>query len=249
MNKGAVNYTLYLLAGFVIFNGIRHIAAVLLEMNALPTPLKVYASYTQAAKNGIVGHISASMLRIGAGLLISLVIAAVLGIAMGYNKTINKVFGPSLYLSYPIPKLALLPVIMIFFGIGDLSKIIMIVVIIVFQLIVSIRDAVVAIPNEYYDVMVSLKAGAFDKIRNITVPAVVPAILSSLRVSTGTAISVLIVAETYGTSKGLGFYVIDSWMRADYVQMYFGIVVLSLVGLAIFMLLDLAQKHLCRWKV
>ena len=247
--KRSFNYIIYLIVGFAVFNILWFVTAKLVLMKALPDPVTVYMSYAKAFSNGIMGHMAASSLRVGAGLGISLIIGAFLGIAMGYNPLINRILGPVTYLSYPIPKLALIPVIMIFFGIGDLSKIIIIVLIIVFQLILSIRDAVTAIPKENYDVFVSLNATAWDKIKNITIPAAVPAILSSLRVSTGIAISVLIVAETYGTDRGLGFYVIDSWMRADYVQMYFGIFILSVMGLAIFILFDLAEKYLCRWKV
>jgi NitT/TauT family transport system permease protein len=67
-------------------------------------------------------------------------------------------------------------------------------------------------------------------------------------VSAGTAISVLMVAETFGTDRGLGFYIIDSWMRADYVQMYFGILILSLIGFVIFITLDFAEHKVCGWK-
>ena len=246
--RKSLNYLLYLSVGFLIINLIWFILDKIVVMPALPEPMQVYASYPRAIKNGIFAHINASLLRVLAGLGISLIIAVLLGLAMGYNKRLNKILGPVVYLSFPVPKLALMPVIMIFFGIGELSKILIVVLIIVFQLTVSIRDAVLSIPKEDYDVFVSLNASAWDKIRHIAFPAVVPAMLSSLRVSTGIAISILIVVETYGTLHGLGFYLIDSWMRADYIQMYFGILVLSVLGCTIFMLFDAAEKYFCRWK-
>jgi NitT/TauT family transport system permease protein len=217
-------------------------------MRALPSPISVYLSYSKAIAADIHLHAAASAFRAAAGIFTALLIGAAAGLLMGYNKTINRTLSPIVYLSYPVPKLALLPVVMLFFGIGDLSKIIMISLIIVFQLIVSIRDAALAIPEESYDLLVSLKASPIAKVRHITVPAVLPAVFSTLRVSAGTAISVLMVAETFGTDRGLGFYIIDSWMRADYIQMYFGILLLSLIGFIIFITLDYTEYKICRWK-
>jgi NitT/TauT family transport system permease protein len=233
---------------FLIFNLLWFLLAELAGMKVLPTPVSVYLAYPKAFEAGILLHAAASAFRTGLGILSALIAGAALGLLMGYNKTADRILSPIVYLSYPVPKLALLPVVMIFFGIDDLSKIIMIALIIVFQLVVSIRDAARAVSDESYDLLISLKARAVDKIRHITVPAVLPAVFSTLRVSAGTAISVLMVAETFGTDRGLGFYIIDSWMRADYIQMYFGILILALIGFAVFIALDFAEYKLCGWK-
>ena len=249
MNKrGVFGNIVYILGGFVLFNVVWYICAVLLQLKALPSPFEVYAGFSKAVDRGILIHLLSSLQRIGIGLLISLIIAVIAGISMGFNKKVNKLFGPLLYFTYPIPKLALLPIVMILFGVGESSKIIIIVLIIVFQLILSIRDAVVGIPKDDYGVLTSLGASNFDKMRYITFPAVLPDILSSLRVSLGIAMSALFFTETFGTDKGLGFYITDSWMRLDYIQMYFGIFMLSLAGFLIFLLLDAAENYFCKWK-
>lgn len=246
--KKYLNYAFFVVAGFLALNIVWLVLAKLLDIKALPEPQKVYLSYKAALNAGIFGHLLASIWRIGAGLLISAVIAVVIGVSMGYSKKINKALGPLLYLSYPVPKLALLPVVLLFFGVGDASKIILVVLIIVFQLILSIRDAVQQIPEETYDVFVSLRAGVFTKIKEITIPAVIPEILSSIRISSGIALSVLIVLETYGTDKGLGFYINDAWMRTDYTQMYFAIILISVAGFMLFLLLDILETVFCKWK-
>jgi NitT/TauT family transport system permease protein len=215
-------------------------------MRALPDPVSVYGSWNLAIKNGITGHILSSLSRTALSLFAALFIALIAGIGMGYSKGLDKIFSPFTYLSYPVPKLALMPVIMLFFGIGEISKIIITALIIVFQLIISIRDAVKQIPEEDYDLLTSLNATLWDRFRHITIPAALPSIFSSLRVSVGTAISVLMIAESYGTNRGLGFYIIDSWMRADYTQMYFGIFCLSAIGFIIFAALDFAEGRVCR---
>jgi NitT/TauT family transport system permease protein len=231
---------------FVIFNAAWFFLAKLLHLRALPDPIAVYCSWDTALKNGVPGHLLSSLSRIALSLLAALFIALALGIAMGYSRRLDKYLSPFTYLSYPVPKLALMPVIMLFFGIGELSKIIITALIIVFQLIISIRDAVKQIPEEDYDLLASLNAGLWEKFAHITIPAALPSIFSSLRVSVGTAISVLMIAESYGTDRGLGFYIIDAWMRADYTQMYFGIFCLSAIGFLIFAALDLAQSRFCK---
>jgi NitT/TauT family transport system permease protein len=167
---------------------------------------------------------------------------------MGYNRRVNKLLGPMIYFSYPVPKLALLPIIMTLFDLGETSKVIIVVLIIVFQLIITIRDAVRNISRENYYVLISFGATGLQKMRHITFPAILPEIFSSLRVALGIATSALFFIETFGTDEGLGFYITDSQMRVDYIQMYFGIIVLSLIGFALFLIVDLLDSLLCKWK-
>lgn len=246
--RSIANYLGFLLLGFLLFHLIWYVASMVVDLKVLPSPFEVYASYQRALDNNIQDHISASLSRISIGLSISLLIALTLGVIMGYNKTFNKVLSPLVYFSYPLPKLAILPVVMILFGIEDTSKIIIIVLIVVFQLTINIRDAVVNIPTEDYDILTSLNATGLQKITHITLPAIMPEIFSSLRIALGIGLSALFFTETFGTDKGLGFYITDSWMRIDYIQMFVGILTLSFLGLLLFIALDIIDQLMCRWK-
>ncbi|MDR3059566.1 MAG: ABC transporter permease [Dysgonomonas sp.] len=246
--KYIFNYFGYIVGGFVLFNITWYILAAWLQLKALPLPTEVYAGYSKAFENGILDHSFASLRRIAYSIGISLGIALVLGLWMGYNKRANKLLGPMIYFSYPIPKLALLPIIMTLFDLGETSKIIIVVLIIVFQLIITIRDAVKNISKESYYVLISFGASSLQKMRHITLPAILPEMFSSLRVALGIATSALFFIETFGTDKGLGFYITDSQMRVDYIQMYFGIIVLSLIGFVLFLIVDLLDNIFCRWK-
>lgn len=84
--------------------------------------------------------------------------------------------------------------------------------------------------------------------RHLILPAITPEALSTLRVAIGTAISVLFVTETYGTNKGMGFFIVDAWMRISYTEMYVGIVVLGMAGFLLFLLVDGLETALCRWR-
>ncbi len=236
------------LYGFLAFNVVWYIAAVCIQSPVLVNPLNVYKSFNAIFWNGIWTHISASLLRIQEGLILALAIGIPIGLLMFNSRKTDKVLSPLLYFSYPVPKLALLPVVMLLLGIGETAKVVMILLILVFQIIVTTRDAARHISSEKFHVLRSLGANNFQVMRWIIFPAITPEILTSVRVATGTAVSVLFFTETYGTDRGMGFYIVDAWMRLAYTQMYAGILILSLVGFFLFFLTDLLEECLCKWK-
>ena len=236
-----------LFAGIVSFNVIWWLLAVVFNNKALPNPIDVYAVLPKTLSRGMLDHSMASLQRIFIGVLIALILGMAGGILTGLSKKANKLLNPLLYLSYPVPKLALLPVVMILFGIGETTKIIMIVLIIVFQLIISIRDAIRNIDKENYYVLSSLGASRWQIIWHVVLPGILPETLSALRVTVGIATSVLFVTETFGTDKGLGFFIVDAWMRIDYLTMYAGIVMLSIIGSLLFLLIDITDAIFCKW--
>lgn len=242
------NYITYILGGFIVLNIVWYLAFIFLDIKALPSPFDVYSSYSTAIENSILTHSLASIRRIAISLGISLLIAVTLGLWVGYKQKINRLLGPMVYFSYPIPKLALLPIIMVLFDIGETSKIIVVVLIVVFQLIITIRDAVINIPHEHYHVLTSFGASSLQKMKYITIPAILPELLSALRVALGIITSALFFIETFGTDEGLGYYITDAQNKVNYIQMYFGIIVLSLIGFVLFLIIDLIDSVVCAWK-
>ncbi|MDR2892643.1 MAG: ABC transporter permease [Deltaproteobacteria bacterium] len=236
------------LLGFALFNLLWFLLALLLDSRALPLPHQVYAVLPKALDAGLAGHFAASLRRVLIGLGVSLLIALLVGIPLGYRPRLGRLLSPLIYFSYPIPKLALLPVVMLLLGLGETAKIAVIVLILAFPMLLSVRDAVRGVPHEDYALLISLRATFYDKLRHIILPACLPAVLSSLRVSVGIAFSALFFTETFGTEKGLGLYITDAWARLDYLQMYFGIVTISFAGVIMFALIDLTERRLCRWR-
>lgn len=239
---------LLLIEGFFLINFIWFISYLVMHTSVIPNPLMVYKNFNQIFRDGIFIHILFSLKRIVQGLLLSLLIGIPVGILMAYSKVANKVLYPLLYLSYPIPKTALLPIAMLLWGMKDGSKIVIIFLIIVFQVIVAVRDSIGNIDPSVYLVTVSAGASKCQMIRHITLPAILPELLTSLRISLGTAVSVLFFVEAYGTRFGMGYYIVDAWSRIDYTRMYSGIIVISVVGFALFELVDLISAWFCRWR-
>ncbi|MBQ1785534.1 MAG: ABC transporter permease [Turicibacter sp.] len=237
-----------LVKGFILFNVIWYLLAIMMNSRVLPTPDKIYMNLPTLLQNGFEIHFIASLYRLFVGLLISFLIGTTIGLLMGYFPTVNKLLNPLVYFVYPVPKTALLPVVMTIYGLGDNSKIMIIVLITVFQMIVSVRDAVFNVSKESYHPLISLGASRLQLFYHVTFPAILTELLTSIRLVLGTALSVLFFVEAYGTNQGMGYFIQDAWSRINYIDMYSGILMLSLTGVFLFLLIDWVEYSLCRWK-
>ncbi len=233
--------------GFLLVNALWLLAHLLLRTNVIPSPIEVYRHLGDAWGDNVFLHILHSLRRIALGLALSLLAGVPIGMLMAYSAAWNKVLYPLVYFTYPIPKTALLPVAMLLWGMHDGSKVAILFLIIVFQVIVAVRDGVRNIDATLYQVVRSAGANQRQIIRHVTLPAILPELLTSIRVALGTAVSVLFFVEGYGTRYGMGYYILDAWSRINYIDMYLGIVVISVVGFALFVLIDFASDRLCRW--
>ncbi len=236
------------LYSFTIITFIWYISFLVLKLPIVPSPFIIYVKILEIFKESIAIHALYSIGRVFLGVLISLFLGVSLGYLMGYFKSIDKLLSPLVYFTYPVPKMALLPIVMLLFGLGEISKIIMLALIIIFQIIIAARDAVKAIPEEAYYSLYSLGASKFQIFKEIVVPASISEIITAIRLALGTAVSILFFTETYGTEYGMGYFIMDSWMRVNYIEMYAGIVVLSIIGVLIFMLIDIIDSYLCSWR-
>jgi NitT/TauT family transport system permease protein len=197
----------------------------------------------------IIIHSFFSSFRLLAGVFFAVILGMPAGLLIGYHKKLSEYLSPVIYLLAPIPKIALLPLIMLLFGIGDSSKIFIIFIIMFFQVVVAAHDAVKNIPKDYFIPLQTIKAGHTAMILHIIVPAALPEMFTSIRIGLATGISVLFFAETYGTNWGLGFYIMDMWMRLDYEQMYAGILILGILGLGSVTIVNRLQKLVCPWNI
>ncbi len=234
--------------GLVLLHGLWILLAFVLHSPVLPFPWEVYRHIPRLSDGGLGIHLGISMWRVFMGIALSLLLALPLALLLFSSRRVGRMLEAFIYLSYPIPKLALLPIVMLLAGLGEATKVIMIVLIILFQLVVGLRDSLRAIPRETFALFDSLGANNYQRIRHLYFPAILPDVFGALRIALGTAISVLFVTETYGTSYGMGYYIVDAWMRVNYLDMYAGIILLSLTGFIFFVLLDLGEYLACKWR-
>lgn len=239
-------FRLFLL-GFLSVNGLWLLFSLVLNKPVVPSPLDVYPNLPKLLEDQVWLHVGHSLLRIGGAVLLAMAVGIPIGIVMAYSKRIHGFLNPFIYFSYPIPKTALLPVAMLLMGMRDGSKISIIFLILVFQVVVSVRDGVEQIDRSMYQVIQSAGASRWEVIRHVTLPAILPNLLTSTRIALGTALSVLFFIEGYGTKFGMGYYILDAWSRINYVQMYLGILVLAMVGFLLFLFMDWLESVLCVW--
>jgi NitT/TauT family transport system permease protein len=222
--------------------------AWLIDKPILPGPLIVLETLLSELSNGLLSHLAASLWRVIASTALAIMLAAPAGIVMGQSARVNKIFSPIIYLIYPIPKVVLVPVLLLIFGIGDLAKILIIFIILFFQIIVLVRDQAANLRPELIQSVRSLGAGRRALFRFVYFPASLPAILTALRQSVGTAVAVLYIAELFATQKGLGYYIyLKGSTLFDYPAMYAGILAMSLLGLGLYFSVDWLEKRLCPW--
>lgn len=223
------------------------LASTALRTDALPGPFSVLGSFATAMRGPLMAHFLTSGLRVVLSLALALVCAVPLGIYMGRSRKIDRLLSPFVYLTYPVPKIAFLPLVLLLFGIGDLSKVFLISFILFFQILVTTRDAAREIPRAHILSMRSLGANKRQKAVHLVIPAVLPKILTSLRIGIGTAIAVLFFVESFATNNGLGFYILDAWSRLDYQEMYAGIVGMGLLGVVLYEVVERLDRTLCKW--
>jgi len=233
------------LAAFVLLAAWQ-IAAIVLQRDILPAPSLVLNALIAQLPRGLGWHFVVSAWRVIASIVLAVLLAAPAGLVLGQYPRVNRFFAPVIYLTYPIPKIVLLPIVILFLGIGDASKIFIIFLILFFQVLVVVRDQAAALRPELLYSVRSLGAGRRALLRFVYLPATLPAVLTSIRLSIATAIAVLFFTESFATSAGLGYYVIvDTFQRIAYPEMYAGVVAMSILGLALYFVVDSLERVLC----
>jgi NitT/TauT family transport system permease protein len=224
-------------------------ASLLAGAPFLPSPCAVLERLAVlAAGTDLWHHLAASLARVLAAVAAAFAAAVPLGIAAGRSRALDRLVTPASYLLAPVPKIALLPVIMLLAGLGEPSRVLVVFLVLFFQILVAARDGSRAVPDAWYLSLVSLGARPRHLLRYVTWPAVLPALFTALRVGIGTALAVLFFAETFGTRWGLGYFVVESWMRMAYTDLYAGVVAFGVLGLVLTRLADAAARRACRWQ-
>jgi len=212
----------------------------------LPGPVAVLAALVREGPRALGRHFLASAWRVVASTALAVGLGAPAGLLLGQSQRLNRLFSPLVYIFYPIPKIVFLPIILLFLGIGDRSKIFIIWLILFFQVLVVVRDEAAGLRSELIYSVRSLGAGRLALFRYVYLPATLPAVLTALRVSVGTAVAVLFFAESFATSAGLGYYImVETWTRLAYAEMYAGVIAMSLLGLGLYFLVDWLERRLC----
>ena len=239
----------HLLLALIALGAIWEMTAAVINQPILPGPSQVLQVFLQELSGNLGAHFLASLWRVFASILVAIIIATPAGLLLGQSKQMNRILSPILYILYPVPKVVFVPLVFLFLGVGDLAKIVIITLILVFQIIVLVRDQAAGLPFELLQSVRSLGAGRRALFRFVYLPATLPAILTAIRQSIGTAVAVLYITELVATQLGLGYYIyLQGSTLFDYPKMYAGVLAMSLLGLGLYFLADILERRFVPWK-
>ncbi len=226
--------------------------AGLIEPLFLPSPQAVAQRGWQLLNEGYMGaslwqHLGASLGRIGLGLLAALFTAIPLGIAIGRNRIARGIFDPLIEFYRPIPPLAYLPLIVIWCGIGELSKVLLIYLAIFAPIAIATATGVRTVDPTKLRAAQSLGATQAQLIRHVILPSALPEILTGIRIGLGVGWSTLVAAELIAATSGLGFMVQSAaqFLVTDVVIL--GILIIAVIACTLEVGLRALQRKLVPW--
>ena len=226
-----------------------HIAASMLAQSYfLPKPLEVAKSLVNLFYVfHFLGGIKISLIRVLGGFCLATILAIPLGILMGVNKNIENIFEPFLaFVRYtPIP--AFIPLFILWFGIGETEKLVVIFAGVFFQLTLMVSNSVSRIPKELIEAAQTLGAGNWQIIKQVVVPWSKPLIFDDLRINMGWAWSSLVLAEVVGSTTGIGYVIIQSQRLLKTPEVMAAIVTVGILGLLSDIIFKKAYKLLFPW--
>jgi len=215
----------------------------------MPAPSEVVSALHQLLIDGkLVTHIAASLQRIVSGWLIGSMAGVAIGFLMGIFVLARSVGLPVVSALFPIPKIALLPLFILWFGIGEPSKVATIALGVFFPTVVSAFSAVDNVPRNLIRMAQSFGLSTRMIVFKVILPGAMPGILAGFRISTSIALILVVAAEMIGTQVGIGAFVLAAGNLMQIDQLIAGVVLLSVLGLTVSALLGLIEKTVLRWR-
>jgi ABC-type nitrate/sulfonate/bicarbonate transport system permease component len=215
----------------------------------LPSPLGILAALLRLVASGDLWRdLSASLLRIGLGWCIGSAIGLVIGLAMGLSSVSRAVGMPLVSAIYPVPKIALLPLLILWLGIGEAPKIATIAAGVFFPTVIATFSGVDSVPRSLIRMAQSFDLPVASIIGKVILPSALPSILAGFRISVSTALLLVVAAEMIGAEHGLGAFLLSAGNLMQTDQLMAAVVVLSLLGLGFGALLSLAERTFLGWR-
>ena len=219
----------------------------------IPSPAKVISSFNDTLFNGYKGyplmkHLGDSMFRLLTAFAIALITAIPLGLASGYNSKIRAVFDPLVEFYQSLPPLAYYTVLVIWLGIGDISKITLLFLAAFAPLFIASMSGVKSVKDDYVNGAYTLGAGKGQVFRHVIFPACLPYIFTGIRTSMATAYGTLVAAEMVAAVTGIGWMVFDAsrFMRSDIIFM--GIIVMGITSIILDRTIRFIEFKVVPWK-
>lgn len=196
----------------------------------------------------LMGDIGISLYRIFVGFVVGTVPGVLIGLAMGLFWPVRVFLMPIASAIYAIPKMAILPLAIIAFGTGELSKIMIVAISVLFMIALSTMSGVLAIDNQFHDVATNLGANKWQLFYTVALPGSLQPIFTGMRLSLGFALIVIVGTEFLMANEGIGHVIWQNYQILRMKEMFVGLIITGLIGWAMNTLLDLAERVLVPWR-
>ncbi len=214
-----------------------------------PPPSEVFNTLSRLIADGsIFRNVGISLFRIGAGFLLGGIPAIAIGLLMGVSPTIRALVQPFAAAIYPIPKIALLPLIIVALGIGEASKVATIAVSVFFLVVLNVAASVLQVDARYFEVARSFGANKRDLFWTVALPGSLPGIMTSIKLGMGFALTLIVGVEFVGANEGIGWLIWRAYELYAIDRMIAGLVVVAIVGWLITAALDELEYLLIPWQ-
>jgi ABC-type nitrate/sulfonate/bicarbonate transport system permease component len=231
--------------------GVWQLAGSMGWVNALflPTPLAIARAIYQLAISGALWHhVSVSIMRIGTGWILGTAAGVVVGFRIGLSSLARGIGITFISALFPIPKIALLPLLILWLGIGEEPKIATIALGVFFSTAISVYSGVDAVPRNLIRMAQSFNVPFHTIVRRVIWPGALPSILAGFRITASVALLLVVSAEMIGAEFGIGAFVLQAGNLMQTDQLLAGVVILSLFGLAVGRLINWLETRLLHWR-
>jgi NitT/TauT family transport system permease protein len=220
----------------------------LLDRRFFPAPSSIVGTFVALATTTLPGHVGISLSRAAVGFVLGAVPAVLLGVMMGLMPIVRAAMQPIVGALFAVPKVAILPLMMLIFGLGEQSKWAIIAIAVFFQVLISTAAGVANIDRIYLDVGRNYGAGRLATFWTIALPGALPVIFAGIRLGWGVSLLLLVTAEMVAAKSGLGYLIWQSWQTFAVEEMYVGLVTIAALGMLSFWLLDAVEGWLIPWR-
>jgi NitT/TauT family transport system permease protein len=220
-----------------------------IDTRFFPAPSSIFGVFGQMIRSGeLPTHLGISLQRIAIGFLIGAVPGVLVGLTMGLFSPVRAIIQPLIDATFPIPKIAILPLFIMIFGIGEESKYAIIATAVIYLVLINTVAGVKNIDRIYLDVGRNFHASRRMMFTDIALPGALPLVVAGLKLGMGVALLIIVSAEFVGAKSGIGYLIWTSWQIFQVEKMYVGLLVIALVGFATAIVLNALERVLVPWK-
>jgi ABC-type nitrate/sulfonate/bicarbonate transport system permease component len=220
-----------------------------IEVRFFPAPSTIFIRFAALLQTQEFWRdLGLSLQRAGIGMLMGGVPGVLLGLAMGLFRPVRDFAQPLIAGLYPLPKIAILPLLLLIFGLGEMSKYVTVAIGVFFIMVINTSAGVLGTRAIFFDVARSLRASRWQVYMTVALPGALPGIFTGIRVATGVALLLLVSAEFVGANEGLGYRIWWSWTVFWVDNMYVGLFEIAILGFVSAYLVDRIEKALLPWR-